>query len=126
MSGPCLAWALGAQAIAHKLDMMPLPKGTSEAVVGRWRLIVNNTELELIHSAPPARDVELPPFELYCQHLDFFSFGLLGPNGGMIGGYTEERFIADLIPHLSKESLVMFGSELESFAEYQELKGKIA
>lgn len=123
MSGPSLAWVISTSAIAHKLDVMPLPPGINEAVVGKWHLVVNNSKLEMSYHAPGRTPVDLPPFEVFCEHLEYLSFGLLGPFAGMIGGYSEDRFIGDLIPHLSSQALADFADELERFEEYQALKG---
>ena len=108
-----LAWALAGQAISHKLNMQPLPRGTSEAEVGRWRLVINNSSLEMVHSAPPKPDISLPMMEIYCEHLDYLSFGLLGPAAGMIGGYSEEQFIADMVEYLPTDALEPWRDEIE-------------
>lgn len=117
--GFALSWALASCAIAHKLDVMPLPTGSHEAEVGNWRLIVNNSKLTVIHRKVGEADVELPPFEVYCQNRKYLSFGLIGPAGGMLGGYTEDQFILDLMDFLPKSALEPFREEL---AVYEEMR----
>jgi len=119
MSGrnPSLAWALAAQAIAFKLGVAPLPHGTSEAEVGRWRLAINATSLDLTHKAEGKPDVELRPFEVYAEHLDYVAFGLLAPDGGVVGGYPEAQFIADMVAFLPPDALSPFADQLGAFKD---------
>lgn len=109
----CIAWALATQAIAVKLDVIPLPPGLSEATVGRWNLVVNNSKLELPASVNGV-ETDLPPYEVAVSMTDYLVFGLLGPAGGMIGGgVTEDEFIADMVANLPKEALEPYAEELE-------------
>jgi hypothetical protein len=118
MNAPSLAWALAAQAIGYKLETVPLPAGTHEAEVGRWRLVANNSKFELVHSRAGKRDVTLPPFEVYVEHLDYLVFGLLGPEGGLLGGgYSEDEFIADMVDYLPPDAVALFADGLEARKE---------
>lgn len=121
MNQPCLAWVLGSMAIGNVLDKIPLDKGINEARVGNWILVVNNSKFALANPRQPTAE-ELPAFELYCENTEYLSFGMFGPRGGMIGGYTEDKFIADLIPFLSRETLNDFSEELDAFKEYHAKK----
>lgn len=116
-AGPSLAWALGAQAVGYALETIPLPPGPSEAMVGKWRLVVNNSKLDAVHVAGDRDPLELRPFELYCEHTEFVSFGLLGPDGGIIGGYSEDRFIDDMVAALPADALLPFEELIETRKE---------
>ena len=117
MSAPSLAWALGSQAVGYALESIPLPAGPSEAIAGRWRLVVNNSQLDAVVANGTREPIELRPFELYCEHLDFLAFGLLGPDGGLIGGYTEDRFIDDMVAFLPPDALLPFEELIETRKE---------
>lgn len=117
MKNPCLSWALASVALAARLDQAPLPKGINDATVGKWRLVLNNSRLEVPFPDGP-QFPELKPFELYVSNVDFVAIGLLAPDGGLIGGYTEDRFIAEIIPHLPQSALNDFAEELDAFEEY--------
>lgn len=117
MNAPSLAWALGSQAVGYALETVPLPAGPSEATVGRWRLVVNNSKLDAVHPNAPRAPIELRPFELYCEHLDVVSFGLLAPDGGILGGYTEDAFVDDMVAFLPPDALLPFEELIETRKE---------
>lgn len=109
---PALSWYLAAQAIGCELDQIPLPPGINEAVVGDWLLVANNSKLELVYTRVGLGEIELPAFEIYCEHQIRLSFGLLAPTGGLIGGYTEDQFIEDMVKHLPAEIIAPVADDL--------------
>ncbi len=86
MSGVSEAFVLAATAIGNVAGV-PLPQGLSTARVGDWTLTINNSQAETD---------DIPPFSVKAINEVYFAFGAFGPHGGMIGGASEEQFIADL------------------------------
>lgn len=114
LEGVCFAWALASQAVAYAVDKLPLPAGTHEAVIGRWRIVANASNLELFHKSPGYPDLELPAFEVYVEHLDARVMGLFGPRAGLIGApHAEARLIEDLVAAMPSQALEPFREELE-------------
>lgn len=110
---PNLAWALATAAMCCALNLKPLNAGVSIATVGRWRMAVNNSKLELVASVD-GMSVTLPPFEVYVAMPGYAVFGLLGPGGGIIGGGpTEDDFIDDMANYLPPDELAAWGDDLE-------------
>ena len=107
MSGPSLAWALAAIAVGHSLGVKPLPPGISEAKVGHWNLKLNNGK-------SVADGVE--PFGISLASDEYLAFGALHPSGGMIGGYTEDRLIDELVAFLPPEETAPFAEEIAARA----------
>lgn len=81
------AFAEAMGAIGNVAASLPLPAGLSSHSIGDWYLTVNNGK-------EPIDDV--PPFHIKAQNIVFLAAGLIGPSGGLIGGYSEEQFIADM------------------------------
>lgn len=86
------AYFLAVEAIARAIGQTPLPAGLNTARVGDWTLTVNVSRDVLV--TPDGADVR--PYELLGQHEIYFAIAVLGPGGGLIAGYDEDRFIADL------------------------------
>lgn len=104
-NGPSTAWALAAAAMASALGKTPLPSGISEATVGHWSMKLNNSK----------EDAEqIPPFGIELASNEYLAFGLLVPAGGMIGGWTEDRFILEMAEQISDEDRVAFSAEIEA------------
>ena len=101
--GPCTAWALAAAAMSHSLDAKPLPRGLSEATVGNWAMRLNN-------GGDAIDGVE--PFGIELSNTEYLAFGLLHPAGGMIGGWTEDRFILEMAEQLSAADREVFAKEI--------------
>jgi hypothetical protein len=113
MEGMSLAWALATSAACCARNEKPLPQGISEARVGRWIIVVNNSKLELPATVNGIA-TELPPFEVAVAMPEFVVFGLLGPAGGMIGGgVSEDEFIADMVAFLPPDELAIWGDAIE-------------
>lgn len=86
------AYFLAAEAIARAIGQVPLPAGLNTARVGDWTLTVNVSR-GVLHTAD---GTEVQPFEMLCRHEVLFAVAIIGPGGGLIAGYNEDRFIAEL------------------------------
>lgn len=91
--GPSVAWASAALAVGHMLNAKPLPAGLSHAVVGDWEIWLNNGKDE---QAVPGHDMPLGAFGICASNRVYVAVVVLDPRGGMIGGYSEDQFIADM------------------------------
>jgi hypothetical protein len=69
----------------------PLPAGISEAVVGDWKLAVNNGK-----EALPYNGQSLEPFTVYAENTVYIGFALFDAHEGLFGGIPEDQFIADM------------------------------
>ena len=87
MVNPSTAWVLASLAIAHRLGLKPLPRGVSSAAVGDWHLKIN--------TGPEPAD-GLNSFDIRCENTKCLAIGMFGPEGGLIGGYSEDLFIEDM------------------------------
>lgn len=87
MTGPSEAWALAAIAIGQALNIKPLPSGLNTAEVGDWSLTMNNSKDAIDN---------IGPFEIKGQNNEYVAVAILAPSGGMLAGYTENKFIADM------------------------------
>lgn len=85
------AYFLAVSAIGDQVGK-PLPKGINRATVGDWKLTLN-ASLEPVKLDDTTT---LPAFELLAENTVYVAFATFGPYGGMIGGMTEDRFIADM------------------------------
>jgi len=98
--GPSTAWALASMAIAHVNGTIPLPREVVSAKADHWTLTLNNTNAPID---------DLGPFEVRCASDKYVAVGIFGPAGGMIAGYAEERFIADMqavVPRADWEAML--------------------
>jgi len=100
---PSTAWAIAVTAMATALDAKPLPAGISDAQVGHWSLKLNNGREPL--------DC-VPGFSIEIKSTEYLAFGLLHPAGGMIGGWSEDRFILEMAQHLTAEDRANFAAEV--------------
>jgi hypothetical protein len=98
MGGPCLAWAVASVAIGQVNGTKPMPPGLNTARVGRWDLAVNAGREPVTYDGR-----EMSPFELQCVHTEYLAVGAFDPAGGAIGGYSEDRFIKDILAELPPE-----------------------
>lgn len=103
MSGPCLAWAIASVAIGHVNGTKPMPPGLNTARVGDWELAVNAGREPVQHDGR-----EMTAFELSCANTEYLAFGAFHPSGGMIGGYSEDQFIKDMLAALPPEIAEQF------------------
>lgn len=93
------AWADAVLAIGKKLGRPPpLPPGISRADIGDWTLLLNNspTMAEIAHEVRFMMRPPMPPFTVLGVNNACFALVLIDPNGGIVGGYSEDMFIADM------------------------------
>lgn len=102
-AGPATAWALAIAAISNALGVSPLPAGITEATVGHWSMKLNN-------GREAAGDLE--PFGIELASNEYLAFGVLTPAGGMLGGWSEDRFILEMAEHLSADDRETFAAEI--------------
>lgn len=107
MSGPCLAWALASAAIGHVNGTKPMPPGLNTARVGLWDIAINASGSETIEHDGR----ELAPFDMQCVHSELIAMGVFDPSGGMLGGYPEDEFIADMLATLPPEIAEQFAKQ---------------
>ncbi len=87
MSGISIAWLTACLAISQQLGEKPLAAGIREATIGDWLLRINNSA---------EQQDELEPFEVELKHQRYCAMGLLSPSAGLMGGISEDQFLADM------------------------------
>lgn len=89
--GVSVAFVMAVDVIAQTIGQTPLPPGLNTAEAGDWVLTVNN-------SREPATfgGQELQPWDMFAENKRYLAFGIFNPVGGMIGGMSEDQFIADM------------------------------
>ena len=63
----------------------PLPEGLLTANIEGWDLTLNTTT-ETVD--------DIPPFNVKAAHDTYLAFAMFGPDGGIVGGASEDDFIA--------------------------------
>jgi len=74
-------------AVGKAIGKKPLPVGLNEADVNGWHLTLNS-------SADIIGDHE--PFTVIAQHQEYIGVAVFDPAGGIIGGISEDQFVADM------------------------------
>jgi hypothetical protein len=95
MSGVSEAFYEAVCAVGRELGVKPLPNGLNTAQIGSWTVHLN-TSSEPVHVSDGA---EVAPYNISATNNEYLAVAAFGPDGGMIGGYTEAQFIDDMRAH---------------------------
>jgi len=90
--GPAIAWVEAVGAVARLVGEVPLPRKMITVENGDWKLTLNNSgELHAL-----ADGTELDKYDCLAEGKIYFSFAIVSPAGGCIGGMPEDQFIAEM------------------------------
>jgi hypothetical protein len=77
--------------IASRVASRPLPAGLTVVHTPNWELACNNGREPVKWSG-----AELPGFHIGAIHKEVLAMCCIGPDGGAIGGASEDQFIEDM------------------------------
>lgn len=89
-----VAWCSAVMAIGREVTARPLPSALIHAQIGEWDLWLNNADKEV--AVGHNETLILAKFDVFGKHRRFAAFANVGRFSGGFGGYTEDKFIADM------------------------------
>jgi hypothetical protein len=92
--GPNVAWASAVVALGNSLGVKPIPSQLVNGTVGDWDIWLNNGDGEV--TLPSPHELNLPRFDVFATSTKYLAFGSFDPSGGLLAGYSEDRFIDDM------------------------------